>query len=147
MAKMPQPSSLRRAALCPCVRCLPVWAVVAFFTGGVGWMLGPLRISSRQPLRPFIIGLRARRVVRLEVFARYEREADGRWLSTAGPRARCRSPCRWSSCSALYVGVHYGSFAAAGSDSYGYVSQARLWLSGNSARRAAMGAGVLVAES
>ena len=31
---------------------------------------------------------------------------------------------------ALYVGVHYGSFAAAGSDSYGYVSQARLWLSG-----------------
>ena len=30
----------------------------------------------------------------------------------------------------LYLGVHYGSFAAAGSDSYGYVSQARLWLSG-----------------
>ena len=28
------------------------------------------------------------------------------------------------------LGVHYGSFAAAGSDSYGYVSQARLWLDG-----------------
>ncbi len=30
----------------------------------------------------------------------------------------------------LYVGLRYGSFAAAGSDSYGYVSQARLWLNG-----------------
>ena len=31
---------------------------------------------------------------------------------------------------ALYMGVHYGSFAAGGSDSYGYLSQARFWLSG-----------------
>ena len=31
---------------------------------------------------------------------------------------------------ALYLGIHYGSFAAAGSDSYGYLSQARLWLCG-----------------
>ncbi len=30
----------------------------------------------------------------------------------------------------LFVGVRYGSFAAAGSDSYGYVSQAKFWLSG-----------------
>src|SRR5439155_3148307 len=31
----------------------------------------------------------------------------------------------------VFVGIFYGSFAAAGSDSYGYVSQASLWLSGN----------------
>ena len=30
----------------------------------------------------------------------------------------------------FFVGVRYGSFAAAGSDSYGYVSEARLWLNG-----------------
>jgi hypothetical protein len=30
----------------------------------------------------------------------------------------------------MYVGIRYGSFAAAGSDSYGYVSQARLWIAG-----------------
>ena len=41
---------------------------------------------------------------------------------------------------ALYVGVHYGSFAAAGSDSYGYVSQARLWLNGTPRVAAAVGA-------
>jgi hypothetical protein len=32
---------------------------------------------------------------------------------------------------AVYVGIRYGSFAVAGSDSYGYVSEARLWLTGN----------------
>ena len=127
MAKMPAAPLVRRVLyVLACL--LPVWAVVAFFTGGVGWMLGPVRISSRQPFRPLIIGL-AIAGWYVWNYSRAERDADGRWLH------------RWAARTlpfavpvvvllGLYLGVHYGSFAAAGSDSYGYVSQARLWLSG-----------------
>lgn len=127
MAKMPAALLVRRVLYT--VACLlPVWAVIAFFTGGVGWMLGPIRISSRQPLRPLVIGI-AIAVWYVWKYPRAEREADGRWLQ------------RWTAGAppfavpvvvllGVFLGVHYGSFAAAGSDSYGYVSQARLWLSG-----------------
>jgi hypothetical protein len=107
---------------------LPVWAVVAFFTGGVGWMLGPLRISSRQPLRPLLMGL-AIAVLYVWKYPAAERDADGRWLHRWVARA-LPFAVPAAAALALYVGVHYGSFAAGGSDSYGYLSQARLWLSG-----------------
>ena len=59
---------------------------------------------------------------------RADREADGRWLQRWAARVlRLRS---LAVLLALYLGIHYGSFAAAGSDSYGYLSQARLWLGG-----------------
>jgi len=32
--------------------------------------------------------------------------------------------------STLYAGIHWGSTVAGGADSYGYVSQANLWLRG-----------------
>ena len=107
---------------------LPVWAVVAFFTGGVGWMLGPVRLSSRQPLRPLVIGLAIAGWYFWQ-YTRAERELDAqwllRWVSRALPYA-----VPVVALIALYLGMHYGTFAAAGSDSYGYVSQARLWLTG-----------------
>ena len=127
MAKMPADLLVRRG-LYLLASLLPVWAVVAFFTGGVGWMLGPIRLSSRQPLRPLIVGL-AIAGWYVWKYSRAEREADGRWLHRWSARV-----LPWAVpvavVLALYVGVHYGSFAAAGSDSYGYVSQARLWLGG-----------------
>ena len=107
---------------------LPVWAIVAFFTGGVGWMLGPIRISSRQPLRPLLIGLAIAGWYAWK-YTRLEREEDGRWLHRWAARV-VPFAVPLAALAALYVGVHFGSFAAAGSDSYGYVSQARLWLSG-----------------
>ena len=107
---------------------LLVWAVVAYFTGGVGWMLGPLRISSRQPLRPFMLGL-ALGGWYVWKFSGHERAANGAWMETWATRL-VRATLPVVVVLGLYVGVHYGSFAAAGSDSYGYVSQARLWLSG-----------------
>ena len=121
-------SPLVRRLLYALAALLPVWAVVAYFTGGVGWMLGPIRISSRQPLRPFVIGL-AFAAWYVWKYSREERAADGQWLhgwiSRVLPLA---VPVAMGL--AVYLGVHYGSFAAAGSDSYGYLSQARLWLHG-----------------
>ena len=58
---------------------LPVWAAIAYFTGGVGWMLGPIRLSSRQPLRPFLIGLALAGVYAWK-YPQADREADGRWV-------------------------------------------------------------------
>jgi hypothetical protein len=127
MAQMPAALFVRRFVyVLACL--LPVWAVIAYFTGGVGWMLGPIRLSSRQPLRPFIIGLAVAGVY-VWKYSRVERDADGRWLHRWAARvAPFAVPL--AAMLALYVGIHYGSFAAAGSDSYGYVSQARFWLSG-----------------
>jgi hypothetical protein len=127
MAEMPSDLLVRRG-LYLLGSLLPVWAVVAFFTGGVGWMLGPIRLSSRQPVRPLVLGLAIAGWYAWR-YSRAAREADGRWLH--GWVARVLP---WTVpvavVIAVYLGVHYGSFAAAGSDSYGYVSQARLWLDG-----------------
>jgi hypothetical protein len=127
MAKMPAAPVVRRV-LYVLAALLPVWAAVAYFTGGVGWRLGPVRISSRQPLRPFIIGF-AIAGWYVWNYSRAERQADGTWLNRWTVRA-LPFTVPLVVLLALYIGVHYGSFAAAGSDSYGYVSQARLWLDG-----------------
>ena len=106
----------------------PAWALIATFTGGIGWVIGPLRVSSRDPLRPLLVGV----VAGAYYFWRYtrdERAADGRWLEG---HLRLVLPRTIPLVVVLgfVLGVYYGSFAAAGSDSYGYVSQARLWLAG-----------------
>jgi hypothetical protein len=105
------------------------WSLIALATGGVGWMIGPLRVSSRQPFRPALLGVIGALVYAWR-FPRAEMDADGRWL------------LGWLHRSAfviaplvivlgLWAGIHYGSFAAGGSDSYGYLSQAPLWLHGD----------------
>jgi len=91
-------------------------------------MLGPIRISSRQPLRPLLIGL-AFAGWYFWTYPRAEREADGRWLERWVARV-LPFAVPVAILLAVYLGIHYGSFAAAGSDSYGYLSQARLWLTG-----------------
>src|SRR5688572_33141975 len=119
MAQMPAALLVRRFVyVLACL--LPVWAVIAFFTGGVGWMLGPIRLSSRQPLRPLMIGLVVAAVY-VWKYSRAERDADGQWLHRWTVRA-LPFTVPLTAMVALYVGIHYGSFAAAGSDSYGYVS-------------------------
>lgn len=107
---------------------LPVWAVVAYFTGGVGWMIGPIRLSSRQPLRPLLIGLALAAWYGWR-FSRPERASDGEWMMRALERA---APVAVPAIMLLAfdVGIRYGTYAAAGSDSYGYVSQAELWREG-----------------
>src|ERR1700674_5650529 len=97
----------------------PAWALIAVATGGVGWMIGPLRLSSRQPFRPALAGLIAAAVC-VWRFPRAEIDADARWSEKAlRPLLIVVPPA--AVLIALVIGIHYGSFAAAGSDSYGYV--------------------------
>jgi hypothetical protein len=91
-------------------------------------MLGPIRLSSRQPLRPFLIGLAIAGWYAWH-YSRTDREIDGRWLLQWTQRL---VPIAVPATVALglFIGVRYGSYAAAGSDSYGYLSEARLFLNG-----------------
>jgi dolichyl-phosphate-mannose-protein mannosyltransferase len=103
-----------------------VWAVMAAFTGGVGWLIGPIRLSSRQPYRIVAVALIAALYCGWR-FPRHDIEEDARWFERILHRV---SPLVLlvvvlAGCG---IGIGFGSFAAAGSDSYGYVSQAGLWL-------------------
>ncbi|HKY20832.1 MAG TPA: hypothetical protein VJM31_06395, partial [Vicinamibacterales bacterium] len=124
---MPAPAVVRRFVYL-IASFAPAWAMVAAFTGGVGWVLGPLRLSSRQPWRPLLIGFVAAAYF-VWRYGRDERAAEGRWLEGLLKRAVPLTVLLVIILGGM-IGVRYGSFAAAGSDSYGYVSQARFWLDG-----------------
>ena len=105
------------------------WSLIALATGGVGWMIGPLRVSSRQPFRPALLGVIGALVYAWR-FPRAEMDADGRWL-LGWLRRSALVIAPLVIVLGLWAGIYYGSFAAGGSDSYGYLSQAPLWLHGD----------------
>lgn len=106
----------------------PAWGLVAVATGGVNWMIGPLRVSSRQPLRPIVAGVIAALYYAWR-YSRAEIDIDAQWSERWARRASRFIPAA-AVLLAIAIAIHYGSFAAAGADSYGYVSQADLWLKG-----------------
>jgi len=106
-----------------------IWAVVARETGGVGWTIGPLRLSSRQPLRPLLVAVAAA-IFYLWRTPHQQADADGAWLDRHLSRlAKAHGPVIIAT--GFVIGIYYGSVTAGGSDSYGYVSQASLWLAGD----------------
>lgn len=103
------------------------WAIVVSVTGGVRVELGPIRVSSRHVLNPLLIaamlggmGLVLTRGGRDDVLAASYRSLEWSAPVLAGAVALL----------ILCVGIARGSFVAGGSDSYGYVSQAERWRSG-----------------
>jgi hypothetical protein len=112
------------------VACLaPGWAVVTVVLDGVALNVGPLRISSTEPVRPLLTGAFALGIY-LWRSSRQEIEADAAWLTAWFTRlAKAATPAVvLVGCA---VGLIYGSFTAGGADSYGYVSQALLWRHGD----------------
>jgi hypothetical protein len=108
-------------------------AVIAFsvalfdlFTEGADFSVGPIRLSTREPFRPLLIGVLSGTIAiwlsdRVFVWA-----TKWDWVR------------RWSAPLAVAVaivtvalGIRFGDFAAGGADAYGYVSQAYLWAAGN----------------
>jgi hypothetical protein len=107
----------------------PVWAVITYATDGVTLHLGGLRLKATEPVRPLIVGILAAAIY----VWRYSREAydtDGVWLMAFLRRAAVVAApvIILLGCA---IGIYSGSFTAGGSDAYGYVSQAGLWLKGS----------------
>lgn len=120
-------SDLRRSLYL--MACLAVaWALIAMIWGGVVVSWGPLRFASRDPLRPLLVGLAAAACYVWRV-PRSAADVDGQWLTSLFTRST-RVAVPILVIATLGVGILCGSFAAGGSDSYGYISQARLWLAG-----------------
>lgn len=103
---------------------LALWALLLAITGGVRYDIGPVRLSSRTPLRPALLALL------LAVIA--WRLGGEDWLEPGLRRlawlSRTLHPVIVSiaAASVLLMGVRWGARAAAGADSFGYVSQSAL---------------------
>ncbi len=97
-------------------------------TGGFGLHIGRWSLSSHEPVRPLLIAS----VVALTYWWNYSTRhlaEDLDWLAR-GLRRLCAPGALVLSAAVLATGVLWGTFAASGSDAYGYVSQADLWLKG-----------------
>ncbi|HMF61527.1 MAG TPA: hypothetical protein VK595_14200, partial [Vicinamibacterales bacterium] len=105
------------------------YALVVAWTGGFDARLAGVRIRSRQWERPALIAVagsawllylvRRRTAV---VFVRVWHVTDG----ARGASVMAGVAAVWT----LAAGLHFGTFASGGSDSYGYAGQARLLLHG-----------------
>lgn len=103
---------------------LALWAMV---TGGFRTHLGPVPLSVRGAFRPALVA------VMLGIGALH---LLGAWRSPVWTHAASRLPlappliATGAAMAVLLTGIVYGTKAAGGSDVYGYVSQATLWLKG-----------------
>lgn len=105
-----------------------VWSAIVAMTGGFRWQIGSMVVGSREPYRPlavavvlalacgWLLGRDLRR--QLEPLQRLARRAAP-WIAGAAAAGAATGAWVW------------GTFAASGADSYGYVSQAYLWLQGS----------------
>jgi hypothetical protein len=106
------------------------WTLLVVTTGGVRVALGPLLLSSRGPMRPAIVFGIAYALSLLLGGRASRRGGAWTWLRVQLERV---SPvfAVVAAASVFAVALTYGARAASGADTFGYVSQASLWLKGN----------------
>jgi hypothetical protein len=98
-----------------------VWAVVLWLTDGVHAEVWGVRLRSSDPLRPLILS-----VACVALATALRRHTGSRF-----PYARFITPVMvLLSITITAVGVHLSNGTASGADSFGYVSEAELWLGG-----------------
>jgi hypothetical protein len=108
---------------------LMVLALVIAVTGGGAIRPFGVRLSARGTLRPTLLAWLLAAVA-FRLLSPGERDAAAeRWSSALKPRLRWTAPI--GAAMVLALGLAYGTRAAGGSDTYGYVSEARLWASGS----------------
>ena len=101
--------------------------MAVWITGGAGGRLLGVAIASRDPVRPLLSGFAAA-IVYGWAFRRNFSE-DTAWSEALGRTVL--APLSVTLAVATFaLGIAWGTFVASGADSYGYVSQANLWLSG-----------------
>jgi hypothetical protein len=116
-----------------------VWAYTVAITGGFAIETDLVRFSSRSPRRAVLLLIVASAAVWALDPKRLRWAADVGWLSAVAARVipdvvkRHATPRLFAAVAALtmvLVGVVFGSHVVGGSDSYGYVSQANQWATG-----------------
>jgi 4-amino-4-deoxy-L-arabinose transferase-like glycosyltransferase len=118
---------LRKKLLLPAALVALAWAIVASLTGGIDTRAFGMVIRARGAFRPLTIGLAllvGHVLLHRDQFMRGSDRVGALLARGAQPIAIVL---------ALLLGVHavwFGAFAAGGSDSYGYVSQAYGWARG-----------------
>ncbi len=103
-------------------------ALLLALGGGFSARVGGVRVSAHAAIRPLLFALLSGTVA-LKILATDEQTRVIDRLAAAGTRL-----APWIAAAAaavvLAVGLLYGTQTAGGADSYGYLSQARLWLRG-----------------
>jgi len=105
------------------------WALSIAVTGGFVWEVGGWRLASRDPIRPVLFAAMMAGLC-VALFRRSDVKADFAWLWQALESVAPLGALLLAG-TVLWTGVTWGVFAAGGADSWGYVSQADLWLSGH----------------
>src|SRR5687768_17234356 len=113
------------------------WVIVVVTTGGFV-VRGPFfRLTSHDPTPAVLVSLFAAGTYLL----RYRRHLPTDIARIGSIRRVKPAWVSWSATAAaalalstLFIGIHWGSFVAAGADASGYVSAAELWLNGNLVR-------------
>jgi hypothetical protein len=107
---------------------LSLWAAAVYATGGFKLTVLGVPIASRDPLRPFALAVL---VLGVGYAVRGRREIDDEAAHVATRLGMAAVPVAVvASLAVIVAGLHWGTFAASGVDSYGYVSQAALWTRG-----------------
>jgi hypothetical protein len=104
-----------------------LWAAALVALGGVDFTLFGRRVRTHEPLRPLAVA-----AIALILFVRqYGAKPAHDWWLAKTRRLRDTPLAAGLAISVLVAGAAYSSTAATGSDSYGYVSQAGLWMKSN----------------
>lgn len=103
------------------------WAAIVVVTGGIEWRIAGVLFRSRDPARAVGVGFVLVCVYGVMFPAAFARHAD-----RATAMLRTASPALAGVLGALLAAhaIAHGTFAASGSDSYGYVNQAYDWAIG-----------------
>lgn len=105
---------------------LAAWAAIVWQTGGFGIDAPWGRLSSRDPVRPLAAAILCVGALLWWTGAQGLRTAAERltaWLHAAAPAGALLAAAI-----VCWAGVAFGTHVAGGSDPYGYVSQAELWV-------------------
>lgn len=104
------------------------WAAIVLVTGGVQWRVAGVLFRSRDPARALQLGMAL-----LLIYAVVCRQAVAQDTDRVSVRLRSAAPWLAALFAALVAahGIAHGTFTAGGADSYGYISQAYGWASGD----------------
>lgn len=128
-------ASVARRVILGLIVTLSAWALYVAFTGGVDLHPRGLPIKSTEPDRPIaaavLLGLAYALLFRAHV------RAELGWLGSRADAAirvlagRERYLALALAALTFFLGMRYGIHVAGGSDSWGYISHAKLWLAGD----------------